>query len=75
MHNYLLTLSQNYGILTVEREARTMVQVIVNGQPTEVTEHDYREIINLLLFKKRLKKSLDKGYTLCYNKGTKKEER
>jgi len=52
-----------------------MVQVIVNGQPTEVTEHDYREIINLLLFKKRLKESLDKGYKLCYNKGTKKEER
>lgn len=75
MHYYLLTLSQNCGILTVEREVRTMVQVIVNGQPTEVTEHDYREIINLLLFKKRLKESLDKGYKLCYNKGTKKEER
>ena len=72
MHNYLLTLSQNCGILTVEREVRTMVQVIVNGQPTEVTEHDYREIINLLLFKERLKKSLDKGHKLCYNKGTKK---
>lgn len=52
-----------------------MVQVIINGQPAEVTEHDYREIINLLLFKERLKKSLDKGHTLCYNKGTKKEER
>lgn len=52
-----------------------MIQVIINGQPTEVTEHDYREIINLLLFKERLKKSLDKGYKLCYNKDTKKEER
>ncbi len=52
-----------------------MVQVIINGQPTEVTEQDYREIINLLLFKERLKKSLDKGHKLCYNKGTKKEER
>lgn len=71
----LLTSSRNYGILTVEREVRTMVQVIVNRQPTEVTEQDYREIINLLLFKERLKKSLDKGHKLCYNKGTKKEER
>ena len=52
-----------------------MVQVIINGQPTEVTEQDYREIINLLLFKERLKKSLDNGHKLCYNKGTKTEER
>lgn len=52
-----------------------MVQVIINGQPTEITEQDHREIINLLLFKKRLKESLDKGYKLCYNKSTKKEER
>jgi hypothetical protein len=52
-----------------------MVQVIINGQPTEVTEQDYRAIINLLLFKERLKKSLDNGHKLCYNKDTKKEER
>ena len=41
-----------------------MVQVIVNGQPTEVTEHDYREIINLLLFKERLTK---RGYSVTLN--------
>ena len=51
------------------------MELIINGQLTEVTEQDYKEIINLLLFKERLKKSLDNGYKLCYNKGTKKEER
>lgn len=70
-----LTSSHYCGILTVEREVGTMVQVIINRQPTEVTEQDYREIINLLLFKERLKKSLDKEHKLCYNKDTKKEER
>lgn len=52
-----------------------MVQVIINGQSTEVTEQDYKEIINLLLFKQRLKESVDKGHTLCYNNNTKREER
>ena len=52
-----------------------IMELIINGQLTEVTEQDYKEIINLLLFKERLKKSLDNGYKLCYNKGTKKEER
>lgn len=51
------------------------MELIINGQLTDITEQDYREIINLLLFKKRLKESLDKGYKLCYNKDTKKEER
>lgn len=75
MQHYLLTSFGYRSILVLEREGKTMIQVIINGQPTEVTEHDYREIINLLLFKERLKKSLDKGHKLCYNKGTKKEER
>ena len=48
-----------------------MIQVIVNGQPTEVTEQDYREIVSLLLFKKRLKKSIDKTHTSCYNNNMK----
>lgn len=48
-----------------------MVQVIINGQPTEITKQDYKEIVNLLLFKKRLKESLDKGHTLCYNNNMK----
>jgi hypothetical protein len=48
-----------------------MLQVIVNGQPTEVTEQDYKEIMSLLLFKKRLKKSIDKTHTSCYNNNMK----
>lgn len=50
-----------------------MVQVIRNGQPIEVTEHDYKEIVNLLLFKERLKKSLDNGHKMYYNKDIEKE--
>jgi len=62
-----------YAIITIEREVRGMVQVIRNGQPIEVTEHDYKEIVNLLLFKERLKKSLDNGHKMYYNKDIEKE--
>ena len=49
------------------------MQLIINGQPTEITEQDYKEIVSLIMFKKRLKESVDKQQSLCYTKGTKKE--
>ena len=44
-----------------------MTVIICCGGSVPSCDHDKREIENLILFKKRLKKTLDRSSKECYN--------
>lgn len=47
--------------------------IICCGKSLPLCKHDKKEIENLIFFKKRLKKTIDKAEKACYNKDTKEE--
>ena len=44
--------------------------IICCGKSLPLCKHDKKEIENLVFFKKRLKKAIDKTEKVCYNKDT-----
>lgn len=68
----ILTISRNCGILSIEDKERVLIMdkvTLIIGKTYEeqnadtkakISKHDFKEIENLIIFKKRFKKSIDK---------------